>query len=70
MALSIAELEQESGAVLPARDTMFIINFGFARTTSHVNANNVVVGVVNRGALDSIQQQAGSSVTVTQLVIQ
>jgi hypothetical protein len=70
MALSIAELEHESGAVLPARDTMFIINFGFARTTAHVNANSAALSIVNRAGGATVLQNVGSEVSVNQLVIQ
>jgi hypothetical protein len=69
MALSIAELEHESGAVLPARDTMFIINFGISRASSHVNANSLGVVITNRAGGTFVQQQVGSQVEVNQLVI-
>jgi hypothetical protein len=69
MALSIAELEHESGAVLPARDTMFIINFGFARTTSTINANSAGL-VVSRGFGNFTEQAVGSVNTVTQVTLQ
>ena len=70
MALSIAELEHESGAVLPARDTMLFINVGLASVSSRINANSAFVSLINRGAGNSVTGAAGSTNTVTQVVIQ
>jgi hypothetical protein len=70
MALSITELEHESGAVLPARDTMLIINVGLASVTSRINANSALLSLINRGAGNSVTAAAGSTNTVTQIVVQ
>jgi hypothetical protein len=68
MALSIAELELESGAVLPARDTMFTVNV--ALVGSRVSANSLLVSIINRAGGNSVTQAAGASVTVSQSVTQ
>jgi hypothetical protein len=70
MALSITELEHESAAVLPARDTMLFINVGLASVSSRINANSAFVSLINRGAGNSVTGAAGSTNSVTQVVIQ
>ena len=70
MALSIAELEHESGAVLPARDTMLIINVGLASVSSRISANSAFVSLINRAGGNAVTGAAGSTNTVTQVVIQ
>ena len=46
MALSSAELEFESGAVLPARDTMLTVNLSLV--TSRISANSAFLSLVNK----------------------
>jgi hypothetical protein len=70
MALSIAELDLESGAVLPARDTMFTINVGLSNVASRVSANSLLVSIINRAGGNSVTQAAGASVSVSQSVTQ
>ncbi len=64
MALSLAELEFEAGAVLPSRDTMFIFNIVIAS----VHSNNAVISVVNEAAGNNVTNLAGSDVAVLQVV--
>lgn len=68
MALSSAELEYESGAVLPARDTMLTINLSLV--TSRIAANSAFVSLVNRAAGNSVTGASGATVSVSQSVSQ
>ena len=67
MALSLAELETESGSVLPARNTMFVLIAG-GHNHSFVDASSTAVAV-NKGFIsvcNTATAEAGSSVTVIQ----
>jgi hypothetical protein len=66
MALSLAELECESGAVLPSRDTMFVFNF----VGSSINANITQLVVSNHAGGNIVWQGASSEIEVNQIVFQ
>jgi hypothetical protein len=68
MALSSAELELESGAVLPARDTMLTLNLSLV--TSHISANTGFVSLVNRAGGNTVEGELGATVSVSQSVTQ
>lgn len=70
MALSIAELELESGAVLPARDTMLTINVGLSNVVSRISANSAFVSLINKASGNSVTGAAGATIGVTQTVTQ
>jgi hypothetical protein len=68
MALSSAELEFESGAVLPARDTMLTVNLSLV--TSRISANSAFVSLVNKAAGNQVTGAAGATIGVSQTVTQ
>jgi hypothetical protein len=70
MALSISELELESGAVLPARDTMLTVNVGLSNVVSRVNANSAFISLINKASNNSVTGAAGATVSVSQSVTQ
>lgn len=61
-------LEAESGAVLPARDTLFIVSL--ASVSSRVYANSNLLIVTNKAAANSVAAANGSTVSVWQSVSQ
>jgi len=70
MALSIAELEHESGAVLPARDTMLTMNVGLSNVVSRISANSAFVSLINRAGGNAVTGASGATVSVSQTVTQ
>jgi hypothetical protein len=70
MALSNAELEFESGTVLPSRDTMLTVNVGLSNVLSNISANSAFVSLINRGAANAVTGAAGATVSVSQTVTQ
>jgi len=68
MALSTAELEFESGAVLPGRDTMLTVNLSLV--TSRISANSAFVSLVNKAADNSVTGASGATVSVSQSITQ
>jgi hypothetical protein len=70
MALSLAELELESGAVLPARDTMLTVNVGLSNVVSRINANSLFVSLINKAGNNAVTGASGATITVSQTVTQ
>ena len=70
MALSSAELDFESGAVLPARDTMLTVNVGLSAVVSRVSANSAFVSLINKASDNAVTGAAGATVSVSQSVTQ
>jgi hypothetical protein len=68
MPLSSAELEFESGAVLPDRDTMLTVNLSLV--TSRISANSAFLSLVNRAGGNSVSGLSGATVSVSQSVTQ